>query len=202
VTDSPPEPLPVTPAGGVHHLPRFFVKQRLTMMVNRYEVRSVNPDGTPGELLAVAQQKRLAMKERVTFFADEARTTPVFSFAARNILELAAVYDVFDAAGTPIGYFQKDFGASLLRSSFHFVGPGIDAYGQERNQVVAILRRFVDFPFSFHFDFTDKSDGHLVMSSDRQFSLRDRYTVEVPDTRVDFRLAAAMAVGLDALLAR
>jgi uncharacterized protein YxjI len=202
VTDSPPEPLPVRPAGGVQHLPRFFVKQRLTMMVNRYEVRSVNPDGTPGELLAVAQQKRLAMKERVTFFADEARTTPVFSFAARNILELAAVYDVFDAAGTPIGYFQKDFGASLLRSSFHFVGPGIDAYGQERNQVVAILRRFVDFPFSFHFDFTDKSDGHLVMSSDRQFSLRDRYTVEVPDTRVDFRLAAAMAVGLDALLAR
>ena len=84
----------------------------------------------------------------------------------------------------PIGYFQKDFGASLLRSSFHLVGPGIDAYGQERNQVVAILRRFVDFPFSFHFDFTDKSDGHLVMSSDRQFSLRDRYTVEVPDTRV------------------
>ena len=104
------------------------------MMVNRYEVRTVNPDGTPGELLAIAQQKRLAMKERVTFFADEARTTPVFSFAARNILELAAVYDVFDAAGTAIGYFQKDFAASMLRSSFHLVGPGIDAYGQERNQ--------------------------------------------------------------------
>ena len=190
------------PVGGIQHLPRFFVKQRLTMMVNRYEVRTVNPDGTPGELLAIAQQKRLAMKERVTFFADEARTTPVFSFAARNILELAAVYDVFDAAGTAIGYFQKDFAASMLRSSFHLVGPGIDAYGQERNQLVAILRRFIDFPFSFHFDFVNKADGNLVMSSDRQFSLRDRYTVEVPDTRVDFRLAAAMAVGLDALLAR
>ncbi len=202
MTDSPPDPLPATPAGGIKHLPRFYVKQRFTMMVNRYEVRSVNADGTPGELLAVAQQKRLAMKERVTFFADDGRTTPVFSFAARNILELAAVYDVFDAAGTPIGFFQKDFAASMLRSSFHLVGPGIDAYGQERNQLVAILRRFVDFPFSFHFDFVDKTDGRLVMSSDRQFSLRDRYTVEVPDTRVDFRLAAAMAVGLDALLGR
>ena len=186
----------------VQYLPRFFVKQRFTMMVNRYEVRTVNPDGTPGELLAVAQQKRLAMKERVTFYADEARTTPVFSFAARNILELAAIYDVFDAAGAPIGAFQKDFGASILRSSFHLMGPGIDAYGQERNQVVALLRRFIDFPFSFHFDFTDKATGQLVMSSDRQFTLRDRYSVEVPDTRVDFRLAAAMAVGLDALLGR
>ena len=190
------------PVGGIQHLPRFFVKQRFTMMVNRYEVRTVNPDGTPGELLAVAQQKRLAMKERVTFSADEARTTPVFSFAARNILELAAIYDVFDAAGAPIGAFQKDFGASILRSSFHLMGPGIDAYGQERNQIVALLRRFIDLPFSFHFDFTDKATGQLVMSSDRQFTLRDRYSVEVPDTRVDFRLAAAMAVGLDALLGR
>lgn len=195
-------PAPAAPAGGVHHLSRFFVKQRLTMMVNRYEVRVANPDGTPGPLLAVAQQKRLAMKERVTFFADEARTQPVFSFAARQILDLSSVYDVFDAAGTPIGYFQKDFTASLLRSSFHLGGPGLDAYGQERNEVVAIIRRFVDFPFSFHFDFRDKTTGQLVMSSDRQFSLRDRYTVDVPDPRVDFRLAAAMAVGLDALLQR
>jgi uncharacterized protein YxjI len=192
----------MTDAPALQHLPRFFVKQRLTMMVNRYEVRAVAPDGTPGELLAIAQQKRLAMKERVTFYADEARTTPVFSFAARNILELAAVYDVFDAAGQPLGYFQKDFTASFLRSSFHLIGPGIDAYGQERNELVAILRRFIDLPFTFHFDFTDKATGAQVMSSERQFSLRDRYTVEVPDARVDFRLAAAMAVGLDALLGR
>ena len=33
-------------------------------------------------------------------------------------------------------------------------------------------------------------------------SLRDRYTVTVHDDRVDFRLAAAMAVGLDALMGR
>lgn len=196
-------PQPTTPAGGVTHVPQFFVKQKLTLMVNRYEIRSGNPDGTPGAIIAMAQQKRLAFKEQVTFYADEARSSPVFSFKARNIMELAAVYDVFDAAGTPIGYFQKDFRASLLRSSFHLGGPGIDAYGQERNQVVGILRRlYNDIPFTFHFDFTDKATGQLVMSSNKKFALRDQYRVEVPDTRVDFRLAAAMAVGLDALLGR
>jgi hypothetical protein len=41
-----------------------------------------------------------------------------------------------------------------------------------------------------------------VMSVERQFSMRDRYTVTVPDQRLDFRLAAAMAVGLDALMSR
>jgi uncharacterized protein YxjI len=202
MTDSS-APQPTTPAGGVTHVPQFFVKQKLTLMVNRYEIRAGNADGTPGAIIAMAQQKRLAFKEQVTFYSDEARTTPVFSFKARNIMELAAIYDVFDAVGTPIGYFQKDFKASLLRSSFHLGGPGINAYGQERNQLVGILRRlYNDIPFTFHFDFTDKATGQLVMSSNKKFALRDQYRVEVPDTRVDFRLAAAMAVGLDALLGR
>ncbi|RUQ87971.1 hypothetical protein ELQ93_10225 [Labedella gwakjiensis] len=171
-------------------------------MVNRYEIRTANPDGSEGQIIAMAQQKRLAFKEQVTFFADEARTQPVFSFKARQRMDVAATYDVVDADGTPIGSFQKDFKASLLRSSFHFSGPGFEAYGQERNHAIAIIRRFVDLPFSFHFDFTDKQTGQVVMSSERQFSLRDRYTVDVHDQRIDYRLAAAMAVGLDALLQR
>jgi len=202
MSDASSAPQPTTPSGGVDHRPLFFVKQRITMMVNRYEIRGANPDGTEGPIIAMAQQKRMAMKEQVTFYEDEARTRPVFSFKARQIMDLAAAYDVFDAAGTPIGFFQKDFKNSLLRSSFHLGGPGLDAYGQERNITTAVLRRFIDLPFAFHFDFTDKATGGVVMSSERQFSLRDRYTVTVPDTRVDFRLAAAMAVGLDALMQR
>ena len=202
MSDAPSGHAPSAPAGGVNHLSRFFVKQRLTMMVNRYEIRAATPDGSVGGLLAVAQQKRMAFREQVTFFADEGRTVPVFSFRARQAMDLAAVYDVFDAAGTPIGYFQKDFGASLLRSSFHLGGPGIDAYGQERNVVVAVLRRFTEFAFPVHFDFTDKQTGAVVMTSARQMTFGDRYTIEVPDPRIDFRLAAAMAVGLDALLQR
>ncbi len=193
---------PHVPPQHPEHLPRFFVKQRITAMVNRYEIRTANPDGSEGEVIAMAQQKRFAFKEQVTFFADEARTHAVFSFRARQAVDLAAMYDVFDGSNTPIGSFQKDFTASLLRSSFHFSGPGFEAYGQERNQALAIIRRFVDLPFAFHFDFTDKQTGQVVMTSERQFSLRDRYTIDVPDPRVDFRLAAAMAVGLDALLQR
>ncbi len=41
------------------------------MMVNRYEVSEANPDGSPGRLLALAQQKRMAFKEQVTFYADD-----------------------------------------------------------------------------------------------------------------------------------
>ena len=183
------------------HLPAFFVKQKLTLMVNRYEIRGVGADGQPGDLIGVAQQKRMAFKEQVTFYADEERTRPVFSFKARQVIDLNAGYDVFDANGEAIGFFRKDFGKSLLRSTFHLNGPhGLNAIGQERNQAIAIIRRFVDFPFTFHFDFVQ--EGQPVMHVDRQFSLRDRYAVNVPDRRVDFRLAAAMTVALDALMSR
>lgn len=183
------------------YLPAFVVRQKLTMMVNRYEISASDAAGTPGQLMAVAQQKRLAFKEQVTFFADDQRTRPVFGFQARQRLDLGAGYDVTDEAGQPLGHFRKDFGRSLLRSTFHLSGPGLEATGQERNQVVAILRRVVDLPFSFHFDFVD-AGGQTVMSVDRKFSLRDQYVVQVPDPRLDFRLAAAMTVGLDALMAR
>ena len=179
------------------HEPRFTLAQKLTMMVNRYDVLAED-----GRLLATAQQKRLAFKEQVTFFADADRRTPVFGFKARQRLDLGSGYDVTDAQGASIGYFRKDFASSLLRTTFHLSGPGLEATGQERNLAVALIRRFVDVPLRFHFDFLDNATGAVVMSSDKQFSLRDRYAVEVPDPRVDWRLAAAVAVALDALLAR
>lgn len=186
----------------LQHRPRLFVKQRITAFVNRYEIREADASGGEGALLAVAQQKRMAFKEQVTFFADEQRSTPVFSFRARQALDLAGTYDVSDAQGQPLGAFQKDFGASLLRSSFHLFGPHLKAYGTERSQAVAIIRRFVDLPLAFHFDFVDTETNAPVLTSERVFSMRDRYDVSVPDARVDWRLAASVAVGLDALMGR
>lgn len=194
----------------LERIERFAVVQKITMMVNRYEVRAVTPDGRPAGLLALAQQKRLAFKEEVTFYADEDRRQPVFSFKARSRLDLAATYDVRDAAGTPLGSFRKDFAKSLLRSTWHLSATGIEAVGQERNPGVALARRAWEMipitenlpsPFLFHFDFVD-ADGSVVLSSERRRSIRDRYDVHVPGARLDGRVAAAMAVALDALQSR
>jgi uncharacterized protein YxjI len=187
----------------------FEVRQRVTLMVNRYEIRAASPNGS-GPLLAVAQQKRMAFKEQVTFYADEARTVPVFSFKARQRLDLGATYDVLDAAGQPIGWFRKDFAKSLLRSTWHLGAHGVEAVGTERNQFIAVMRRVWDFipfigdlpvPFVFHFDFTDTT-GQVVLTSERRLGLRDVYRVNVPGRRLDPRVAAAMAVALDALQGR
>jgi uncharacterized protein YxjI len=192
-------------------VPAFFVNQRITVMVNRYEIRAANPDGSEGPLLAFAEQKRMKLREEVEFFTDESRTRRVFSFKARQRLDVHAEHDVFDEQGAPLGFFRKDFAASLLRSTWHLSAPGIEAVGQERRPIIAILRRVWDFipyvgdiwvPFVFHFDFVDKATGQVVLVSERRKAIRDRYTVTVPDPRLDFRVAAAMAVALDALQSR
>ena len=184
------------------HLPTFYVVQKFAMTTNRYAVHAAESDGGLGRLMAVAQQKRMAFKEQVTFYEDESRARPVFAFAARSRIDLNAGYDVTDESGRQIGFYRKDFGASLLRSTFHVEGPGYSGSGQERSPAVAVVRRFLDIPFlPIHFDFADPS-GQPLLSVERQGSVRDRYTVRVPDPRVDFRVAAAIAVGLDALMQR
>jgi uncharacterized protein YxjI len=189
---------------------RFTVTQKLTLMVNRYEIRSDTGDGQAGLLLAVAQQKRAAFKEQVTFYQDESRTMPIFSFKARQRLDLGATYDVLDANGQPIGNFRKDFAKSLLRSTWHLEASGLKVTGSERNVGVAVGRRIweatpigdvVPSPFRFHFDFGD-ANGEVLMTSERERSLRDRYLITLPGARLDGRVAAAMAVALDALQSR
>jgi uncharacterized protein YxjI len=193
------------------HLDHFFVSQRITMMVNRYEIRAAAPDGSEGPVVAMAQQKRMAFKEQVTFYGDEDRKHPAFGFKARRRIDLGATYDVTDADGQPIGWFRKQFGRSLLRSTWDLsTADGGQATGTERSLPVALARRAwealpvvenLPSPFLFHFDFTD-GNGQVVLTSVRKRSIRDRYEVTVPGGRVDGRVAAAMAVALDALQSR
>ncbi|WP_328521511.1 hypothetical protein [Kribbella sp. NBC_00359] len=195
----------------IMYVPAFSMKQRVTMMANKYELIAANPDGSDGPLLAFAQQKRMAFKEQVTFYTDATKSRPVFSFKARKTIDLSSGYDVFDANGQQLGWFKKKFGKSLLRSSWQLSGAGVDADGTERNPTIAVVRRvweFVPFvgeiplPFIFHFDFTDRGTGQPVLSVERKISVRDRYHVTVRDQRLDFRVAAAMTVALDALQGR
>ena len=186
---------------------RFSVTQKVTLAVNRYDIRASGEDGTPGPLLATAQQKRLAFKEQVTFYADEARTVPLFSFQARKRLDLGSGYDVIDAAGRTLGSFRKDLGRSLVRSTWHLEANGLQATGRERSALLAVLRRVWDLvpvvgviplPLPVHFDFA-AAEGQAVLSSTQRVSARDRYDVTLPGGSVDGRFAAAMAVALDAL---
>ncbi|MGW7351995.1 hypothetical protein [Streptomyces sp. NPDC054784] len=190
---------------------RFVIRQKLTPMVNRYVVHAAGPNGEEGPVVAFAQQKRMAFKEQVTFYADESAAKALFTFQARQLLDPGATYEVRDAVGGELGQFRKDFKASLLQSTWHLRGVGAraDTTGRERSKLVALLRRvwgFIPFlellPFAwpYHFDFAE--DGRPVMSVDKKIGLRDRYVLDIASPDLDRRLAVAQAVALDALQSR
>lgn len=182
--------------------PAFVLRQRFTAMVNRYDVSTANPDWSPGETVAFAQQKRMALREQVTLYTDESRTSELCAFRARQVMDVRAQYDVTAPDGTLLGGFRKVFARSLLVSTFELEqAGGPTATGSERNLVVALLRRVSDIPLAVHVDFAT-GEGEPVLSSERKWGLRDTYRISVQAPWLDRRLALSMAIGLDALLAR
>lgn len=188
----------------------FHVHQRITLLINRYQVFADNA-GQPGELIAFVEQKRFKFKEQVTFYTDSSKSQVLAEFNARAVIDLGTQYDVTDEQRRPIGLFRKDFGKSLLRSTWHVEQPGWGgATGAERSKPIAIIRRawnfipYVDdlpFPFRYHFDFV-APNGAPVFSVDKTTWIRDHYVVTVQDPAIDLRLVIAQAVAVDALQSR
>ncbi len=188
---------------------RFHLHQKVTLMVNRYEVFA-DVDGNPGELVAFVEQKRMTFREQVTIFTDATKSAVLARFAARKVLDVSGAYDVLDSADAPIGVFRKQFKQSLLRSTWVLEQPGLDPITiTERSMVVAIFRRLWGFlpyaneiPFflRFHFDWT--SGGRRVGTFNKVTRLRDHYVIEIDEPGLDRRLAIAQSVALDALQSR
>jgi len=190
---------------------RFTLRQQITLLANRYTVHGHYVDASTAQVVAHAEQKRMAVRKHVAFYADEAHTRLLFAFTARRGLQHGGAYEVTDADNQPIGEFRKDYGRSLLRSTWNLsTREGLTAVGQERSRGVAIARRFLDStgavdPLRYHFDFVT-GNGQVMLTSERQPTLRDVYEITIPvlsdGRQLDWRVGVAMAVALDSLQRR
>jgi hypothetical protein len=75
--------------------PRIVVEQKITAFTNQYRVFGANPDGTKASLIAFAQQKRLAFKEKVSFYSDETKQNLVFTFRAEKFLTVLRYTQIY-----------------------------------------------------------------------------------------------------------
>jgi uncharacterized protein YxjI len=191
---------------------RYLVDQLVRPIANLYRVTPLAAGETPaGGPVAYVRQKKLAVKERVNFFADEAETQELFHVQARTWLDTGGSrYDVVDVHDGTIGTLHHVLGKSLLRTTWTVANAAGEeiAIARERSQAMAIARRAIDFvpdvggliPIPYNFDIL--VGGEVVGSMNRKFQLRDRYVLDLtadPDKALDRRLAIALAVGLDTL---
>ena len=195
----------------------FLLRQRWTMVINRYVFSLPDADGKEGAPVAFVEQKRFTFKEDIRFYTDETKQTELLRIKARQRFDPAARYDITAANGEKIGEIQKVFGRSLLRSTYRlYDANGAEACeARERSLVVALLRRAVGFipyvgdfadwlPIPYHFVFS-RGDQVLVNHTRQAWKFTDHYTIDcTPDSErtLDRRLVLAAAVGMDALQAR
>lgn len=199
--------------------PRLIVEQKITAFVNRYEIYSAKDDGSKDNLLAFAEQKRLAFKEKVSFFTDASKQNVVFTFRAEKVMDVHGKYFVEDTDGNLIGAFRKQFGKSLLNSTWDMLSTNdeVKVTISESNMALAIARRYIGWLpivgelfdlatnfIKYHFSFRS-ADGSEVGMYRKVTLFRDHYLLSVTDeayAQQDWRTFAAMAVGLDALQSR
>jgi uncharacterized protein YxjI len=200
--------------------PRLIVQQKITAFVNRYEIYTANEDGSKGDLVALAQQKRLAFKEKVSFYTDDTKETLAFTFRAEKVMDVHGKYFIEDADSNRVGAFKKEFGKSLLVSTWDILDgddqPAIII--AESNVTLAIIRRFAGWiPFvgmfidivtgfiRYHFSFRVPSSSKEIGTYTKTTLFRDHYRLDMTDdaySSQDWRVLAAMAVALDALQSR
>ena len=191
---------------------RYLVDQLVRPIANLYRVTPLAAGETPaGAPIAYVRQKKLAIKEHIRFFADEAETQELFHIQAQTWLDTGGSrYDVVDAQEGKIGMLHHVFGKSLLRTTWNVLNATDQevAVARERSQAMAILRRGIDFvpdvggliPIPYNFDIL--SAEQVIGKMDRKFQLRDRYVLDLSgdsDRKLDRRLAIALAIGLDTL---
>ena len=190
---------------------RFLVDQVVRPIANMYRVTPLAVGETPaGPPVAYVRQKKLAVKEDIRFYADEAETRELFRLKARSLLDFGGSrYDVIEDE-TRIGVLSHRFKESLLRSTWHVAGPDEEevALARERSTTGAIARRVVDFvpyvgefiPIPYNFEVL--VGGQVVGALDRKFKVRDQYVLDLAgdrDRKIDRRLGIALAIGLDTL---
>lgn len=195
---------------------RFSIRQKFHLVLNEYEISAVDGHGQAGSPLLYVRQRRLKLKEELTFWADADRSTPVFSVKADSAFDPWARYVVRDPNGQEIGSISKEFGRSLARSTYTVANGNVtDVEVAERSAGVAIFRRIVHFipvvnniadylPIPYDFDF--RRGGRLIGTHEKlRWKIRDRYILDLSadaEKALDRRVAVALAVLLDAVQAR
>lgn len=194
----------------------YYIHQKITAFANQYRIYEADGD-KPGKMVAFAHQKRLAIKEKFLFYTDESKQQLAFSVQARKVMEIAGTYDVRDENEQVLGVLQKQFQASLLRSTWQIQSADQSqphALVQERSIPIAIFRRvwgFIpyigDLPFFmlYHFDFLKPNTEEVLARYNKVTLFRDHYRLEIEDelaNAVDWRVLVAQGVALDALQSR
>lgn len=149
------------------------------------------------------QQKAFKLKEALTVYSDEGKTTELLKIKARSIMDISATYDVTTPDGQRLGALKRQGLKSIARDEWTILDMQDQPIGQiiEDSMLMALLRRFMSNLIPQTFELTIQ--GQHVATFRQNFNpFVAKYDLDFsPDGQglLDRRLGIAAAVLLLAI---
>ncbi len=119
----------------------YLLKRQVLALTGK--VRVYTPSGQLG---LYSEQKMFKLREDIRVYADENRLNELLWIQARQIIDFAAAYDVFDQTnGMKVGALRRKGWSSIMRDRWEVLDPldQVIAIVQEDSAGRALLRRFL-----------------------------------------------------------
>ena len=107
------------------------------------KVRIYDPSG---HLMFYSEQKMFKLREDIRVYADENKLSELLWIQARQIIDFAAAYDVFDqTTGMKVGALRRKGWSSIMRDTWEILDPMDQVIGivREDSPGRALLRRLL-----------------------------------------------------------
>lgn len=101
-----------------------------------------------GSVILYADMKAFKLKDDIRIYTGEDKSQEVFRIAARNIMDWAGTFDVFDSSsGAKLGTLRRKAWNSMLRDEWHILDAQDQQVGtlMEDSLVLALARRFIEY---------------------------------------------------------
>lgn len=181
---------------------RLYIQRTKTWPL-RYEIRQATRSHQPGDVLCYAQGRLGQVRRSMNFYADEARTTPMFSYRARYPVLTKNTFDILDTSDGPLGWFAKDLGKSFFNATITFASYRLEGLGKDTQLMENRFKKILDYGGSVRFSFVLPNIKD-VMTVRRGYGEHDPYFVDIvkqnDGRQLDWRVGAAIAVGMDHML--
>jgi hypothetical protein len=119
----------------------YLLKRQVLALTGK--VRVYTP---AGELGLYSEQKMFKLREDIRVYADENKLSELLWIQARQIIDFAAAYDIYDqTSGMKVGALRRKGWSSIMRDTWEILGPIDQIIGiiREDSAGRALLRRFL-----------------------------------------------------------
>jgi hypothetical protein len=156
---------------------------------------------TPTEQLALyAEQRMFKLREDIRVYADEDKLTELIWIQARQIIDFAAAYDVYDqTTGMKVGTLRRKGWSSIMRDTWEVLDPLEQLMGvvREDSPGRAFLRRFLlGSLLPQRYEVINLAEQSIARYEQRFHLLRYELDIDfgLASGALDHRLGLAMAI--------